>query len=381
MTELLTYPNWSYKTPFIPFYKDPTLYEISCLLFERCNLKCKFCFEGHRNNKIDVDYIRKIPNLIIDNFKEEYKKYNNIKEVNIMLWGGELFFDALPDSLFDEYKLLVDNFRELFSESFPNIKIRFSWLSNGVFTKWERVKDIIEYSNGIINFSYDPIDRFGSYKQKELMLENSKRFYEFGLSEVVSITLTKQNINEFISNTTDINTMMSTIDVNFYIPNKNWEELMPTDDDIFNFFKWALDNRLFHIKVIEKLIWYYTTEYIQRHCDCKSCSQLTYGEWSVDCAKRSSELPTEMFFGEYANIINEENSNDIKVSLGIKKRGCQLCKYYDRCQMPCWISMVFSEYKTTRCPYEKAYEYIEINKDILYDYMNWCGKEIKCLVK
>ena len=370
MTELLTYPNWSYKTPFIPFYKDPTLYEISCLLFERCNLKCKFCFEGHRNNKIDVDYIRKIPNLIIDNFKEEYKKYNNIKEVNIMLWGGELFFDALPDTLFDEYKLLVDNFRKLFSESFPNIKIRFSWLSNGVFTKWERVKDIIEYSNGIINFSYDPIDRFGSYKQKELMLENSKRFYEFGLSEVVSITLTKQNINSFISNTTDINTMMSTIDVNFYIPNKNWEELMPSDDDIFNFFKWALDNRLFGIYDIEKLVMtsMNTSKTIGRTCNCDKHLSHCKNCVTYNCVKSSTIFGNDMFYANETQNITEDSVSNIKASLGILKRGCLTCKYYGSCSMPCWTSILFKHYKISECPYKKAHEYITNNKHIIERY-------------
>ena len=88
-------------TSIIPFYKDSEEYEIACMLFENCNLNCKFCFEPHTNKKIDKDYILTIPNIIKDNFSIEYKKYPTIKKVWLMLWGGEIFYDALDDDIFD----------------------------------------------------------------------------------------------------------------------------------------------------------------------------------------------------------------------------------------------------------------------------------------
>ena len=38
----------------LEFYKNSDYYEIACMLFEPCNLKCKFCFEDHKNKTIDA---------------------------------------------------------------------------------------------------------------------------------------------------------------------------------------------------------------------------------------------------------------------------------------------------------------------------------------
>ena len=360
----------------IPFYTTPSLYEISCVLFERCNLKCKFCFESHENTNIDYDYIKTIPQLVVDQFRIEYEKYPTITRINIMLWGGELFIDNLTSNgICDVYRNLVDEFRNLIGINFPRIKqLTFSWLSNGVFTNRKSVEDLIRYSNGVLNFSYDPIDRYSNDKQKLLMIENSKYFFNLGLSNIISITLTKQTIEKFISNESDIGMLIgigNTIDVNFYIANPGWETIQPSDDDLFNFFKWAVDNRYFNIKIIERFFYKYVNENIIRHCDCKTCSQITHGVWSIDCAKRSSVLPTEQFFGKYSNEITEENSNDVKSSFGIMKRGCLMCEYFNVCQMPCWISIIHKGYRCTSCPYKRMFEYIDNDIQLVQEFKRW----------
>ena len=48
----------------LEFYKNSDYYEIACMLFEPCNLKCKFCFEDHKNKTIDTDYIENIYKII-----------------------------------------------------------------------------------------------------------------------------------------------------------------------------------------------------------------------------------------------------------------------------------------------------------------------------
>lgn len=362
--------------PKIQFYKDPSSYEIACSLFEACNLKCKFCFEGHRNNKIDIDYIRQIPFNVMDAIRKDFKVYKNIKDVNIRLWGGELFFDGLKDEIFDEYRLFVDTFNNMFKKEFPNIVLKYSWLTNGVFTKWERVKDILDYSNGTIGFSYDPSGRFSTQKQKELMIENVKRFYNMGYFNCLSITLTKKTIEEYVSGNSDIKALElgERYDINFYTANPNWKELIPTDEDMFKFFKWGLDNDLFYINVISQLVNSVINEgkYIPQHyCDCKTCVQYSNGCATVDCVKRASILPREMFYGKYTDIITEENVSDIKLSMGMIKRGCLTCEYYNRCQMPCWVSVIFEGYKPTECPYKQAHKYIENNPEIIARYKQW----------
>ena len=69
-----------------------------------------------------------------------------------MLWGGEVFYDALSDEVFDSYYDFVDKTNELFATKFSTVKVQFSWLTNGVFKRIDRVLDIVMYSKGIINF-------------------------------------------------------------------------------------------------------------------------------------------------------------------------------------------------------------------------------------
>lgn len=367
------------ELPKIPFYLEPESYEIACSLFEACNLKCKFCFEGHRNNKIDIEYIRQMPYNVMEAVRKDFKKYTNIKDVHMRIWGGEVFFDGLSDSIFDEYYNYVKNFQLLFREEFPNVKLKFSWLSNGVFSKWERVKKLLIDTNSTIGFSYDPSGRFSSDKQKEMMIENAKRFYDLNLFNCLSITLTKKTIEEYVSGNSDLNRLSfgGKYDINFYTANPNWKELVPNDDDLYSFFKWGLDNDMFYINVIENLCrtiindeYYKPTHY----CDCKTCVQYSNGQATVDCVKRASILPPDMFYGKYTNQITEENVSDIKLSLGMIKRGCINCEYYKTCQMPCWVSVVFEGFKPSICAYKQAYEYIKSNMKIIERYKKWAKK-------
>jgi hypothetical protein len=360
--------------PIIPFYKEPESYEIACMFFENCNLKCNFCFESHINKKIDTKYIENLHTIIYDNFRKEYEKYPSIKTVYLMLWGGEIFFDSLSDEIFNSYYKFVDNINSLFKLHFSKLNILFSWLSNGVFNKRKRVLDLVNYSKGIINLSYDPCNRFKTKTQLNTMLESAKYFKENNVGKKISITLTKSSIQAFINDKSHLKYFKElgyNIDLNYYIANPNWEELLPTDEEIFSFFEWAIKNKLYEIKVLERLFQYFCKDNISKYCDCQYCSQITHGEWSVDCATCSSLLPRESFYGEYTQNITEENTNKIKATLGLQKRGCLTCKYYNRCQMFCWIAIVFNKFKPTICPYKRVYEYIENNKEVLIDYLDW----------
>ena len=365
----------------LEFYKNSDYYEIACMLFEPCNLKCKFCFEDHKNKTIDTDYIENIYKIIDEKFSIDYEKYkHSLKTLYIMMWGGEIFYDALPDEVFKSYYKFVDNIKDLFDKKFPKVKVIFSWLSNGVFTNYKRVEDIVKYSKGIINFSYDPVNRFSTHKQKDLMIKTATYFKKIGLADKISITLTKDSIKGFIENDDSLkyfNDIGFLIDVNYYIANVNWQSLLATDDEIFTFFKWAIDNKLYRIKVLEKCFDSITGKPSSSYCNCLWCSQITHGQWSIDCAKCSSVLPPELFYGEYTPQITEENSNQIKASIGLVKRGCLACEYHHICQHPCWISIVFKGFKPSVCFYKQTYDYIKSNNVIINDFLKWKHNETK----
>lgn len=367
----------------IPFYKKLNKYEISCVLFERCNLKCKFCFEQTKSTVINIDYIRSLPHLIINNLNRVIKQDQlSIDKINIMFWGGEVFMDGLSDEMFIIYQQLMDDIEHIVHTHHPTMDITFSWLSNGVFAKSQRVVDLLTKTahKCVLGFSYDPVDRFSSLKQQQMMFDNAKLFAKLGILERVSITLTKPNIEAFISDMSSLllfQTLGVNIDINYYIANPNWQSQLPGDHLITSFFEACIANKLYNVIVLEKIFWMFINTDVEKHCDCHQCSQITNGHWSVDCAKRSSSLPSEDFYGnEVAKTINETNTNQIKASLGILKRGCLLCEYHDRCQMPCWISILFNQYQCTSCPYYSIAKMIENDDQILNDYINVRGYDI-----
>lgn len=371
---LLSSSNWNANIPFIPFYVDPYKYEISCVLFEACNLHCKFCFEEKSNIKIDPDYILSIPDRCLEEYKRASLPYKNIHELRLMFWGGEVFFDELPNSMFDTYKQMVDKFNILFKQEYPDLNLVFTWMSNGVNTKWDRIEDLLRYCNGKIGFSYDPMDRFETQEQEDMMIASANHFNELGLCFAISITLTKPCIDKFISGQTKLkyfNDQNINIDVNYYIPNPEWKSLIANDDDLYNFFKYAIDNKLYNIKIVEKFYQLNYNTIIQKQCDCKQCSQLTFGKWTTNCAKRSSVLPEEDFFGDSMPYVTDENTNDIAAIRGMLKRGCLQCEYFNRCQMLCWTSFNFKGFIPTVCPLYKAYKYIASNPIIQEEYDKW----------
>jgi len=359
----------------VPFYLEPDNYEMAYALFEACNLHCKFCFEGHRDNTVDLLKIKAAPFNIYKEMVPELEKYKNIKNLNIRLWGGELFFDALKDEVFDAYIYLIDKCRELFSKNYPNLKLSFSWLTNGVWTKWDRIKRVLDHSNGVLGFSYDPADRFPSEKIEQQMIDNTWLVFNEGYLANLSITLTKKTVEAYVTNKSNLDKFPPmNIDVNYYTANPGWKDLLLDDEDLYKFFKWALDNRYFNINIIGNLMGAGANkkEWFKGHyCDCKTCKQYSNGSCTVDCAKRASILPHEMFYGKYDKYITEENVSDIKLSMGIQKMGCLNCSYYNLCQKPCWISIVFEGYKPTSCPYARIYKDIEKDKQLQLDYESY----------
>lgn len=340
----------------IPFYKRLSKYEISCVLFQQCNLKCDFCFEpNQQRSKFDESYIKNLPHLTKSLFDQNVDYQNQLNYINLMFWGGEVFMDGLKDIQFNLYYDMLSQYQQLFS-SFN--KLSFSWLSNGVFTKKDRVLDLMNtFPQNILGFSYDPIGRFKSNKQRSLMISNCEIFRKKGKLDRISITITKPNIQSFLEDYSILQYFKDlglSVDVNFYIPNPGWEKYLPSDQEVFDFFKMCIDNKFDNVIVVKKILDYWSNTDIEKHCDCHQCSQITNGIWSVDCAKRSSSLHSSMFFEQP---VNESNTNQIKASNGIIKRGCLTCPYNDRCQQPCWIGVIFKHFTSSMCPFQKAIQY------------------------
>ena len=357
--------------PKVDFYKKPSYFEVAIPLFERCNLNCSFCFETHKDTSIDYDKILAMPKKVISQIKDQVISCGT-NTILLRLWGGEIFFDALPDEIFDVYRKFVDLFNKEVQKELPGKTVDITYLSNGVFTKYGRVESLLRDTNGMIAFSYDPEGRFNSRKQKEVWLAALKHFQN--ITKYISITLTKQSIAAYINGDEFFEQIPEnvSVDINYYTANPNWKIHMPTDADIFNFYKWCVQKHKYNVKVMDNIFRYLIPaerKYVERYCDCKQAVQFQNGQCIRDCARRASSLDRKMFYGKYYDKTNENNVTEVKNILGLKKRGCFTCEHFQYCTMPCWVSVIFNGYKTIDCPLKRIYKYIS-QKDI-ENYKKW----------
>ena len=359
--------------PFIPYSASQKVYEISCALFDNCNLSCSFCFSKRKDNKIDREHILNMPSEIMKEAINDIKRFN-IKTLNIRSWGGELFFDALKDDVFKTYRDYVNEYKKICSELCPNVELKFHWLSNGIWTKWERIKSLLDDTESTLSFSYDPVGRFTSEKQIELLFENIERFKKYHNS--VSVTLTKTNLNKFIDGDRWLESLDKdyyNIDANYYWANRDYKTNTPNDDDLYRFFIYGIDNQWFNIDLIRGIVENGLDKLSQRYCNCLFTAQYNLGKYTKDCVARTSILDPHKFYGKYTEEVNEENVTAIKNSLMLQKRKCLLCDKFSYCPLGCMGAMLLDEYKVNiDCPYKKVLEYIEENKDrIRNQFENW----------
>ena len=370
--------------PKIDFFKNYGDFEVSCCLHTLCNLSCKFCFETESNGergirKINHDYIKSLPKKVVEAAVPQIKQHQ-YKTLRLAIWGGELFADSLPDAIFETYAELVDSIRKMIAEEAPWCEVKVGVLSNGVFKKRERVETFLDKINATLSFSYDPVDRFNTEEQRAIWISNYEYFKERITG--VSITLTKRTIDAY-TNGDDVFEKLSDkipVELNYYSPRLDYEKYLTDDDDMFKYYKWAIDNNKFNISGVENILKMHTDKEapdMEKVCSCKSCYSFSESfetdynkEYLANCPELTP-FPLEDFYGDCAKDVDDKNCSDVKSSIGMIKRGCLTCEHYEYCQMMCWTLLLFKEYKMTTCPIKSAYQYIKDNPQILDNYKKW----------
>ena len=364
--------------PKFNFYKKIKFYEVAVSLFETCNLHCKFCFERH-NKPVDIEKLKTYPDKIVNGIREDIIKYHPQLFV-LKFWGGELFFDALPDNIFDVYYNLYSEIKNKILTEFPWMEFEVSWLSNGVWTKRDRVVNLLEKTNSKLALSYDPLERFSNEDELNTWKANFEYFKEKKLLNFIAITLTKQNIYKYIEGDEIIKQVPldMQIDVNYYAANPGWEKYIPSDEDLYAFFKWCVDNKQFNVAAVEGFVRHMIKEesnYVPKWCTCKNSRQCIDGQPILDCVRQASSLDRKDFYGKYEPETDESNCTEVKNALGMLKRGCVSCEHYKTCPQLCWVSIIFKGYKTTYCPIRRLYEYIK--QSDIDNYLEWREKYAK----
>ena len=357
--------------------------EIQCLLHTHCNLRCKFCFETksggiRENNKINVDYIRKLPKIIERSIIPRYKRKNGIVEISMM--GGELFSDDIPDEIFDEYYNFASAMKEMIHENYPDATIRFKCLSNGVYKNLDRVIQFLDSFGSKIILSYDPIDRFSCDQQKQIWKETfdyfkNKEKYKLTLS----IVLTKKTILEYFNDPLFITLgNMIYTDTNIYVPRLDYHEYLPSDDDLFNFYKWCIDHELFNLSMVHNL--FIAAIHNINTSSCGRKSDFIFGEDFlkkynsnfVDKCTEESPIPKDEYYGYYSDVIKDVcDCARYKRPIGLQKRGCFTCEHFKYCPKMCWTQILFQHYPMGECPFKRTIDLIQNNKDLGKQFDAW----------
>lgn len=321
-------------------------------------------------------------NSYVSNMLNAYQS----KILYIRIWGGELFQDKFGNIEFDIYKQLCDALRISFAESNPDVHVKFNFMTNGIWKKnFDKVIDLAKTTNSQIGFSYDPVGRYATKQQQKLAVENIVKIYNtLGYTDA-TITLTRPNIEKII-NGDDLlfnNQYLPylVIGINMYIPNYDWKINLPTGEQIYEFYKYCLNNKLF---MISSFVQYVRTildnsngRQLNTLCDCKASVQYSNGQLISDCVLKSSCLSPSKFYGKYITFLTSHNCQDIKAFSAISKRKCLMCKYYDICPGFCSASILFDEYKEKQCPILLLYKYIEHN----YEYVQSAFNEYRSKYK
>lgn len=341
-----------------------------CVLFENCNLNCSHCFQCHTDNMIDIEYIKNLDTIVYPYLTEEIEK-KNPKVVLFSIRGGEIFQDKISDEIIGYYKKFILGVKDRFVKDYPNKEIRFHIMSNGVYNKVDRVIKLLEEVDGKITLSYDAFGRFPSQIQYEMFLRSYKLLLEKNLIKNIAITLTKQSIEYYIKNKDKLKIFSdSEIDFNYYVPTMRESEL-PSDIDLFNFYKYLIDNKIYNCVYIKNILdnIIYKTK-IYSSCNCGNTTVFYKGVPYHSCNIYVPQLKLNDFYDDISTL-TEANAFKRILNKGFNKRQCLTCPQFNNCSYYCWMMLCYKNYQLSNCPHRMIYNYITNNTHILEDYKIW----------
>ena len=325
--------------------KRPKDKEISVVLFEQCNNRCLFCYQynGPRTNASVKNILSKI---------EVTKKA--IDEISIpiklKLLGGELFCDEYDDSIWDAYLTYLREIKNYCDSKNKSVYVGFA--TNLFLTNVEKLKKFLQKCDSIFNektmlsTSFDFWGRFNEINSVQKWKSNLHYFKD--RISVISMVLTKQNIENFISHTEIIDDLYKDFKIFFeyYNPDTNsFDTATPSDELVFSFFKYLIENYP-DIMPVQSLL--------ENKPKCLYCESLVcINSLGKVCACRSTSVKNTNIFcdGDYEKDI----SNDIIEQQFVDKYGCDVCPYFKQCPLGCFMFFNLKQNKRP-CIFKSIFE-------------------------
>lgn len=364
--------------PYIDTYKYTRSFELAVPLFDNCNMMCEFCFQNQDGHKQKIDksqILRIVPDLV--KYMIPILESGKFDKIDLKLWGGEVFYDALSDEIINAYKEFIDNL----SEGLNHFPMTVVFLSNGVHTKRERISKMLNSLGQLkqsVKLSYDSVGRFRSDEQRKIFVDSIKYYRERNSFSGVSIVMSKPTMAAYINGDNFLEKLPKdvTINANYYIPNQNWKNYVPNWKDYFDFFRYALDKRLFNLDMLENAIKALIPELADstvRMCNCNEAAQ--YNPFTKKCSQncindRILDLDfKEYFYGDIAAEITENNQYATRSYLMSQKNHCYTCEHFKDCPQLCSASILFSKYDASKCPLNELYK--TVTKDDIKAYIDF----------
>lgn len=361
-------------------------YAMQIPLFNLCNLNCKFCYQnsyGKRSNTIDLSYLDKLPEKVIDCHRKLFND-RHITDLYPTIYGGEPFNDALPKDIFDRYKDFCDRFDKALKDEF-GITTHYIWLTNGVTSRYDEIDDLLEYTHGNIYTSYDPCDRFANDTQRQTWFRTLMRYKD--RMNMVTIVTTKANINAIINEKDETFLKIPSnvpMDVSYYFPVADeYTEFCPSDDDLYNLYVYGLEKGLFNWLPISNLIrTFIDPEHVVPYCECLDTSFCFQNEDNSVTPLLTCYSTIDLCM--HGNVTNYYKPEDYKLVqelpdeerriIGARRRGCLYCVYKNRCQRMCYMLVSHKDYKLSTCPFERLYDYIDSHRYLIDRYNEFFSK-------
>lgn len=337
---------------YTKFYPNYNFLEVCLILFDRCNLGCSFCFQDHSHLKSPSEIESLFKNLI-PQLEQSLRSRPHINHLIFRIWGGEVFMDMLDDSYLIAYKNLQEKISKWLNEH--NYTYEFCYSSNLIFNKIDRIKKFLEDTKSTIATSYDPVERFHTQEQEDLWWTNIKEFHP----EVISITLTKLNIEKYINSNILFKLKDYIIYPEYYIHNRNWQKYAPTSEDILNFYKYYYNSGLTNIPELNLLIESYNNPN-GRYCVCSNSCSFINDKLTFSCLLRSGTVDMLNEYGMTLEQCMSDKCTSIQYNLTTSKLKCFSCEHYNYCRLPCMASQLHKS-KDSSCAIDQFYKWLGNN--------------------
>ncbi len=357
--------------PFVDTYKYTKRFEMAVSLFEACNMKCDFCFQNQKAQRelITPEKIMKAYPIIRD-YLENVIKTKDVEVVDLKLWGGEIFSDNLSDEVINTYAEFVEKLQESLS-----VPLTVVFLSNGIHTKYERIKNMIDSIDVVLKkvmLSYDSAGRFQHPAQVERFKKSMEYYMTNDLFGGLSIVLSRPAIKAYVAGDEILDSLPPEVYVNcnYYIANQKWPQYLPSWKDVFEFLQYCVRTKKFSLDIIENIfrgLIPHIRHTVAKMCNCHEAAQYNSGEGrcSSNCINdRIRDIDVrKYFYGDIADEITPENQFFVRSYMLAKKNGCYTCEHFTNCTQMCGASVVFKEYDAEKCPIKELLNTVT-NNDI-----------------